>query len=144
MVHNLSNLTIYWGLSSKKEKLKQNKKWTKIWKKKIYNKTTTSWVVAWLQFSIFYYFLLQYYFFLPNIYYFSFLIIFSCLFLTTRLLPPRFLHFVLLNFITSSSTLLHLHFAFLLICNFCVFYQYQCGNASSQVLSLKFLNTIFF
>ena len=62
----------------------------------------------------------------------------------TRLQSSRFLHFILLNFITSSSTLLHLCFAFLLIRNFCVFYQYQCGSASSQVLSLKFLNTIFF
>ena len=62
----------------------------------------------------------------------------------TRLLSPRFLHFILLNFITSSFTLLHLRFAFLLIRNFCVFYQNQCGSASSQVLSFKFLNTIFF
>ena len=53
----------------------------------------------------------------------------------TRLLSPRFLHFILLNFITSSSTLLHLRFAFLLVCNFCVFYQYQCGSAFSQVKS---------
>ena len=62
----------------------------------------------------------------------------------TRLLSPRFLHFILLNFITSSFTLLHLCFAFLLIRNFCVFYQNQCSSASSQVLSFKFLNTIFF
>ena len=62
----------------------------------------------------------------------------------TRLLSPRFLHFILLNFITSSSTLLHLRYAFILIRNFCVFYQYQCDNASSQVLNIKFLNTIFF
>ena len=62
----------------------------------------------------------------------------------TCLLSPRFLHFILLNFITFSFTLLHLRFAFLLICNFYVFYQHQCGNASSQVLSLKFLNMIFF
>ena len=53
----------------------------------------------------------------------------------TRLLSPRFLHFILLNFITSSSILLHLRFAFLLVCNFCVFYQYQCGSAFSQVES---------
>ena len=33
----------------------------------------------------------------------------------TRLLSSRFLHFILLNFITSSSTLLHLRFAFLLV-----------------------------
>ena len=76
--------------------------------------------------------------------YFSFLIIFSCLFLTTRVLSPRFLHFILLNFITSSSTLLHLQFAFLLVRNFYIFYQYQCDSVSSQVLSFKFLNTIFF
>ena len=62
----------------------------------------------------------------------------------TRLLSPRFLHFILLNFITFSFTLLHLRFAFLLVRNFCVFYQNQCGSASSQVLSFKFLNTIFF
>ena len=62
----------------------------------------------------------------------------------TCLLSPRFLHFILLNFITFSFTLLHLRFAFLLVRNFCVFYQNQCGSASSQVLSFKFLNTIFF
>ena len=98
------------------------------------------------QFSTFYYFLLQYYFSSPYMYYF--LLIFNYFFLfilnNTRFLSSRFLHFILLNFITSSSTLLHLRFAFLLIRNFCVFYQYQCGSASSQVLSLKFLNTIFF
>ena len=98
------------------------------------------------QFSTFYYLLLQYYFFLPDIYYL--LLIFNYFFLFilnhTRLLSPRLLHFILLNFITSSSTLLHLRFAFLLICNFYVFHQHQCGNASSQVLSLKFLNMIFF
>ena len=33
----------------------------------------------------------------------------------TRLLSSRFLHFILLNFITSSSTLLHLRFAFFLV-----------------------------
>ena len=33
----------------------------------------------------------------------------------TRLLSSRFLHFILLNFITSSSILLHLRFAFLLV-----------------------------
>ena len=53
----------------------------------------------------------------------------------TRLLSPRFLHFILLNFITSSSTLLHLRFAFLLIRNFCVFYQYQCDSGTFQVES---------
>ena len=98
------------------------------------------------QFSTFYYFLLQYYFSSPDIYYL--LLIFNYFFLFilnhTHLLSLWFLHFILLNFITSSSILLHLHFAFLLIRNFCVFYQYQCGSASSQVLSLKFLNTIFF
>ena len=47
--------------------------------------------------------------------YFSFLIIFSYLFLTTHFLSHRFLHFILLNFITSSSTLLHLRFAFFLV-----------------------------
>ena len=98
------------------------------------------------QFSTFYYLLLQYYFFLPDIYYL--LLIFNYFFLFilnhTRLLSPQLLHFILLNFITSSSTLLHLRFAFLLICNFYVFYQHKCGNASSQVLSLKFLNMIFF
>ena len=78
--------------------------------------------------------------------YFSFLFYFSYLFdfNHTHLLSPQFLLFTLLNFITSSFTLLHLHFAFLLIHNFYVFYQYQCGIASSQVLSFKFLNTIFF
>ena len=98
------------------------------------------------QFSTFYYFLLQYYFSSPDIYYL--LLIFNYFFLFilnhTHLLSLWFLHFILLNFITSSSILLHLHFAFLLIRNFCVFYQYQCGSASSQVLSLKFLSTIFF
>ena len=156
MVHNLSNLTIYWGLSSKKEKTQKKKKiWTKLWKK-IYNKTTTSWAVAWFfqlstlpnttQFLTFNYVLLQYYFSLLDIYYL--LLNFNYFFLFTlnhtRLLSPRFLHFILLNFITSSSTLLHLRFAFLIVHNFCVFYQYQCRSASSQVLSLKFLNTIFF
>ena len=62
----------------------------------------------------------------------------------THLLSSRFLHFILLHFIISSSIFLHLRFAFILVRNFCVFYQYQCNNASSQVLSLKFLNTIFF
>ena len=98
------------------------------------------------QFLTFYYFLLQYYFSLPDIYYL--LLIFNYFFLFilnhTHLLSPQFLHFILLNFITSSSIFLHLRFAFLLVHNFCVFYQYQCSNASSQVLSLKFLNTIFF
>ena len=158
MVHNLSNLTIYWGLSSKKEKLKKKKIWTKIWKKKIYiyNKTTTGWTVAWFlrlstllnttQFSTFYYFLLLYYFSSLEIYYL--LLIFNYFFLFilnhTRLLFPQFLHFILSNFITSSSTLLHLHFALLLVRNFYIFYQYQCGSVSSQVLSFKFLNMIFF
>ena len=62
----------------------------------------------------------------------------------THLLSTWFLHFILLNFITSSSTLLHLRFACLLVRNFCVFYQYLCCSASSQVLSLKFLKKIFF
>ena len=83
-------------------------------------------------------FLLQYYFSSPDIYYL--LLIFNYFFL----LSPWFLYFILLNFITSSSTLLHLRFAFLIVRNFYFFYQYQCGNASSQVLSLKFLSTIFF
>ena len=125
-------------------------------KKKNYNKTTTGWTVAWFlrlsalpnttQFSTFYYFLLQYYFSSPNIYYLLLNFNYFFLFILnhTRLLSPQFLHFIFLNFITSSFTLLHLHFAFLLIRNFCVFFQYQCGSASSQVLSLKFLNTIFF
>ena len=123
-------------------------------KKKNYNKTTTGWAVAWFirlstlpnttQFStnFFYYNII---FSSPDIYYL--LLIFNYLFLFilnhTHLLSPRFLHFILLNFITSSSTLLHLCFAFLLVHNFCVFYQYQCGSVSSQVLSLKFLKTIF-
>ena len=113
----------------------QKKNWTKIWKKKIIYiyiyKTTTGWAMAW---------------FSPDIYYL--LLIFNYFFLFilnhTHLLSPQFLHFILLNFITSSSIFLHLRFAFLLVHNFCVFYQYQCSNASSQVLSLKFLNTIFF
>ena len=92
------------------------------------------------QFLTFNYFLLQYYFSLLDIYYL--LLNFNYFFLFTlnhtRLLSPRFLHFILLNFITSSSTLLHLRFAFLIVHNFCVFYKYQCGNVSSQVLSLKF------
>ena len=98
------------------------------------------------QYSTFYYFLLQHYFSLPNIYYLLLNFNYFFLFILnhTRLLSPRFLHFILLYFITSSSTLLHLRFAFLPVRNFCVFYKYQCGNASSQVLSLKFLNTIFF
>ena len=97
------------------------------------------------QFWTYYYFLLQYYFSSSEIYYFAFLIIFFLFILNhTRLPSPRFLHSILLNFITSSSTLLHVRFTFLLIHNFCVFYQYQCGSASSQVLSLKFLNMIFF
>ena len=98
------------------------------------------------QFSIFYYFLLQYYFSSPNIYYL--LLIFNYFFLFilnhTCLLSSRFLHFILINFITSSSTFLHLRFAFLFVRNFYVFYQYQCSSAFSQVLSLKFLNMIFF
>ena len=98
------------------------------------------------QFSTFYYFLLQYYFSSPDIYYL--LLIFNYFFMFifnyTCLLSSQFLHFILLNFITFSSSLLHLRFAFFLVRNFCVFYQYQCGSASSQVLSLKFLNTIFF
>ena len=98
------------------------------------------------QFLTFYYFLLQYYFSSPDIYYL--LLIFNYFFLFildhTCLLFPWFLHLILLNFITSSSILLHLHFAFLLVRNFYVFYQYQCSNAFSQVLSLKFFNTIFF
>ena len=98
------------------------------------------------QFSTFYYFLLQYYFSSLDIYYLLLIFNFFFLFILnhTSLLSPRFLHFILLNFITSSSTLLHLRFAFLIVRNFCVFYQYQCGSNSSQVLSLKFLNTIFF
>ena len=88
-------------------------------------KDINRWAVAWFlwlntlpnttQFSTFYYFLLQYYFSSSNIYYL--LLIFNYFFLFilnhTRLLSPRFLHFILLNFITSSSTLLHLCFAFL-------------------------------
>ena len=69
------------------------------------------------QFSTFYYILLQYYFSSPNIFYL--LLIFNYFFLFilnhTRLLSPWILHFILLNFITSSSTLLHLRFAFLLV-----------------------------
>ena len=153
MVHNLSNLTIYWGLSSKKEKL--NKKKKKL-NKKNYNKTTTDWTVAWFlrlstllnttQFSTFYYFLLQYYFSSLDIYYL--LLIFNYFFLFIlnhpHLLSHWFLHFILINFITSSSTLLHLHFAFLLICNFCIFFEYQCGNASSQFWVLNFSIRFFF
>jgi len=98
------------------------------------------------QFSTFYYFLLQYYFSSPDIYYLLLICNYFFLFILnhTRLLSPRILHFIFLNFITSSSTLLHLRFFFLLVRYFCVFYQYQCGSASFQVLSLKFLNTIFF
>ena len=85
-------------------------------------------------------------FFSSDIYYLLLIYNYFLLFIFnhTRLLSPLFLHFILLNFITFSSTLLHLHFAFLLICNFCVFYQYQCDIASSQVLILKFLNMILF
>ena len=89
------------------------------------------------QFSTFYYFLLQYSFSSSDICYL--LLIFNYLFLFIlnhmHLLSPRFSHFILLNFIASSSTLLHLRFAFLFIRNFYVFYQYQCGSASSQVES---------
>ena len=68
------------------------------------------------QFWIYYYFLLQYYFSSSEIYYFAFLIIFFLFILNhTRLPSPRFLHSILLNFITSSSTLLHLRFAYLLV-----------------------------
>ena len=146
------------GSFKKKGKTQKKKNWTKIWKKKkkIYNKTTTGWAMIWFlwlstlpnttQFLTFYYFFITILFFLPDINYL--LIIFNYFFLLilnhTRLLSSRFLHFILLNFITSSSTLLHIRFAFFLVCNFCVFYQYQCSSASSQVLSLKFLNTIFF
>ena len=136
MVHNLSNLTICWDLSSKKEKLKKEKKKELKSKKKIYNKTTTCWTVAWFlrlttlpnttQFSIFYYFLLQYYFSSPDIYYLLFIFNYFFLFILniTRLLSPQFLHLILFNFITSSSTFSHLCFAFFLVHNFCVFYQY--------------------
>ena len=91
------------------------------------------------QFSAFYYFYSTIFPHQTYITYFSFLIIFSCLFLTTH-------DFCLLdlNFITSLSTLLHLRFVFFFVHNFCVFYQYQCGSISSQVLSLKFFNSIFF
>ena len=131
MVHNLSDLTIYWDLSSKKEKLKKKKFELKSGKKIIIKLLQ---VGQWLDlfnkahcpiqhnFQLFYYFLLQYYFFSPNI----LLLIFNYFFLFslnhTRLLSSRFLHFIFLNFIISSSTLLHLHFAFLLFV--CVFYQY--------------------
>ena len=131
MVHNLSDLTIYWDLSSKKEKLKKKKFELKSGKKIIIKLLQ---VGQWLDlfnkahcpiqhnFQLFYYFLLQYYFFSPNI----LLLIFNYFFLFslnhTRLLSSRFLHFILLNFITSSPTLLHLHFTFLIVRNFCVFY----------------------
>ena len=46
---------------------------------------------------------------------------------------PRYFYIYVLKFITSSSTLLHLRFAFLLVRNFCVFYQYQCNSVCSQV-----------
>ena len=98
------------------------------------------------QFLTFYYFFITILFFSLDINYL--LIIFNYFFLLilnhTCLMSPRSLHFILLNFITSSSTFLHIRFAFFLVCNFCVFHQYQCGSAFSQVLSLKFLNTIFF
>ena len=124
--------------------------------KKNYNKITIGWIVAWFlrlstlpnitQFSTFYYFLLQYYFSSPNIYYL--LLIFNYFFLFilnhTRLLSPQFLHFIFLNFITSSFTLLHLHFAFLLIRNFCVFYQYHCGSALLKFWVSNFSIQIFF
>ena len=98
------------------------------------------------QFSIFYYFLLQYYFSSPNIYYLLLIFNYFFLFILNHIhfLFSWFWHFILLNFITSSSIFLHLCFAFFLVRNFCVFYQYHCGSASSQVLSLKFLNTDFF
>ena len=142
MVHNLSNLTIYWSLSIKKKKFKK-KNDLKFEKKKIYNKTTTGRTVTWFlqlsklpnttQFSTFYYFLLQYYFSSPDIYYL--LLIFNYFFLFifnhTRLLSLWLLHFIFLNFITLSSTLLYLRFAFLIFHNFCVFYQYQCSSGSS-------------
>ena len=139
-----------------KQKGKTQKNKIKFERTKNYNKTTTGWAVAWFlqlstlsnttQFSTLYYFLLQYYFSSPDIYYLLLKFNYFFLFILshTHLLSSRFLHFILLYFITSSSTLLHLRFAFLLVHNFYVFYQYQCGNASSQVLSLKFLNTIFF
>ena len=95
--------------------------------KKNHNKTTIGWAVVWFlrlstlpnttQFSTFYYFLLQYYFSSPDIYYL--LLIFNYFFLFilnhTCLLSSRILHFILLNFITSSSKLLHLRLAFLLV-----------------------------
>ena len=69
------------------------------------------------QFLTFYSFLLQYYFSSPDIYYL--LLIFNYFFLFilnhTCLLSFRILYFLLLNFITSSSTLLHLRFAFFLV-----------------------------
>ena len=46
---------------------------------------------------------------------------------------PKYFYIYVLKFITSSSTLLHLRFAFLLVRNFCVFYQYQCNSVCSQV-----------
>ena len=77
------------GSFKQKEKTQKKKIWTKIWKKKNYNKTTTGYIVAWFlrlstlpnttQFSTFYYFLLQYYFSSPNIYYL--LLIFNYFFL---------------------------------------------------------------
>ena len=127
-VHKNIYIYIYIGVFQVKMKnSKKKKKELKSEKKKIYNKTTTGWTVAWFlrlrtlpnttQFSTFYYFLLQYYFFSPNIYYL--LLIFNYFFLFilnhTCLLSSRILHFRLLNFITSSSKLLHLRFAFLLV-----------------------------
>ena len=81
------------------------------------------------QFSTFYYFLLQYYFSSPDIYYLllKFNYFFFFILSHTHLLSSRFLHFIFLYFITSSSTLLYLHFAFLLVHNFYIFYQYQCA-----------------
>ena len=135
MVHNLSNFTYI--LESFKQKGKTQKKKIELKsekKKKNYNKTTTGWVVAWflrlstlpstIQFSTFNYFLLQYYFSSLDIYYL--LLIFNYFFLFildhSCLLSPQFLHFILLNFITSSPILLHLRFSILFVHNFCVFY----------------------
>ena len=109
--------TIYWSFSSKNEKLKKKIELKSGKKKVIMGSGLISSTQNTAQYNTIFNFLLQYYFSSPDIYYL--LLIFNYFFLFilnhTCLMSSRILHFILLNFITSSSKLLHLHFAFLLV-----------------------------
>ena len=149
----MSNLTIYWGLSSKKEKLKKKKFELKSGKKIIIKLLQ---VGQWLDLfnkahcPIQHNFQLLFLFFITILFFLSrhiLLLIFNYFFLFilnhTRLLSSWFLHFILLNFITSSFTL------FIYVSPSSLFVTSVSSTSTGAAVSLlkflvsNFINTIF-